>query len=223
MKKENILVSIMIAAIFCVIYAIVLNVLELPAPLWVGIIVGVMSGIVSYLIVIETRRQKPRILFCDLDGTLIKTKSGKTFPEDCNDWEFRMEVLDAIRIYAPTAIHIISNQGGIEKGFVDRGEFTGKARTIIDAIFLDLDIKTSLHFTESNDPDDPYRKPNPGMIIDYLKDKGVSARHCLMIGDASGLPGQFSDSDLRCAENAHVEYMDVGDFVDRYFPGNTCI
>lgn len=63
-----------------------------------------------------------------------------------------------------------------------------------------------------------YRKPNPGMITQYIYDKHVSSRHCLMIGDASGLPGQFSDSDLQCAKNAHVKYQDVDDFVRQYYP-----
>lgn len=35
----------------------------------------------------------------------------------------------------------------------------------------------------------------------------------LMIGDASGKKGQFSDSDLKCAENFGIDYMDVGDFL----------
>lgn len=36
------------------------------------------------------------VLFIDLDGTLIKTASGKTFPEDCTDFIIRKEVLDKI-------------------------------------------------------------------------------------------------------------------------------
>ena len=32
-----------------------------------------------------------KILFADLDGTLIKTKSGETFPKGIWDMEFRFE------------------------------------------------------------------------------------------------------------------------------------
>jgi hypothetical protein len=35
----------------------------------------------------------------------------------------------------------------------------------------------------------------------------------LMIGDASGKPGQFSDSDKRTAENFGIDYMDINDFI----------
>lgn len=35
----------------------------------------------------------------------------------------------------------------------------------------------------------------------------------LMIGDASGKEGQFSDSDKKTAENFGIDYLDVEDFV----------
>lgn len=38
----------------------------------------------------------------------------------------------------------------------------------------------------------------------------------MMIGDASGKEGQFSDSDKKTAENFGCEYMDVDDFVYKY-------
>ena len=37
----------------------------------------------------------------------------------------------------------------------------------------------------------------------------------LMVGSASGLPEQFSDSDKVCAENAGIDYMDVIQFVGK--------
>ncbi|MCQ2220013.1 MAG: HAD-IIIA family hydrolase [Prevotella sp.] len=220
MKKENRLAYFIVAAIFCVIYAISLTVAGLHAPIWVSIIFGIVAWLVSYLIVNKSKNksQLPRVLFCDLDGTLIKTNSGKTFPEDGNDWCWRIEVIEAIRTYAPTAIHIISNQGGIEKGFVNHHDFINKMLHITTVMKDKLSIPVTFDYCQYTDPDNPYRKPNPGMIKNYLYDKHVSSRHCLMIGDASGLPGQFSDSDLQCAKNAHVKYQDVDDFVRQYNP-----
>lgn len=46
-----------------------------------------------------------------------------------------------------------------------------------------------------------------GDDFDYIKSKS------LMIGDASGKEGQFSDSDKKCAENFGIDYLDVNDFV----------
>lgn len=63
--------------------------------------------------------KKYKVLFCDLDGTLINTISGETFPKGIWDMTFRFKVLDAIKKLAPEYVFIVSNQGGIEKGFVD--------------------------------------------------------------------------------------------------------
>ena len=40
----------------------------------------------------------------------------------------------------------------------------------------------------------------------------------LMIGDASGNPGQFSDTDRKTAENFGIDYMDVYDFTREFLP-----
>lgn len=43
---------------------------------------------------------------------------------------------------------------------------------------------------------------------------GIETDKMLMIGDASGKDGQFSDSDKKTAENFGIDYMDVDDFVN---------
>lgn len=162
-----------------------------------------------------------RVLFTDLDGTIIVTKSGKTFPENCNDWKFKENIINAIQEYNPTHLHIISNQGGIEKGFVDKKEFIGKMQAICDQLRKSLpNTRVSYNYCISNDPKHPYRKPNDGMIHDFCMDSifgtDCSKKNCIMIGDASGKEGQFSDSDKKCAENAAIKYMDVDDFIQQY-------
>lgn len=160
-----------------------------------------------------------KVLFADLDGTIIITKSGKTFPEDCKDWQFKPYVLHALRNYNPTHLHIVTNQGGIEKGFVKELEFIAKMEDICAQLQECLpDTRITFDYCIGNDPNDKFRKPNSGMIDLYCNDAvsgtDCDKRNCLMIGDASGLEGQFSDSDKRCAENAGVEYMDIEDFID---------
>lgn len=40
--------------------------------------------------------KKYKVLFCDLDDTLIETLSGKTFPKGIWDMKIKFDVLDAI-------------------------------------------------------------------------------------------------------------------------------
>lgn len=48
-----------------------------------------------------------------------------------------------------------------------------------------------------------------------FRSDNLTKNDCLMIGDASGKEGQFSDSDKKTAENFGIDYMDVKDFVKR--------
>lgn len=53
------------------------------------------------------------------------------------------------------------------------------------------------------------------MIVARVVDPSFSFSQStvLMVGDASGLEGQFSDSDKVFAERAGVSYIDVGDLL----------
>ena len=159
-----------------------------------------------------------KILFADLDGTLIKTKSGETFPKGVWDMRIRFDVLDAIKALHPQYILIVSNQGGIESGFVNEDNFRAKSGYVAATIREYCDCECYAMYCVTNDKSDPYRKPNTGMLetlletyvgddIDFIKQKS------LMIGDASGKEGQFSDTDKKTAENFGIDYLDVEDFI----------
>ena len=158
------------------------------------------------------------IIFCDLDGTLIETISGATFPKGIWDMKLRLDTIDAIKKLKPEYVLIVSNQGGIESGFVDAQKFETKLSYIIKAIGEYCDCECYAMYCDSNNKSDPYRKPNTKMLktlledyvgddVDYIKQES------LMIGDASGKEGQFSDSDKKTAENFGIDYMDVNDFI----------
>lgn len=63
--------------------------------------------------------KKYKILFASLDGTLIDTISGETFPKGIWDMKLKFDVLDKIKELKPDYVFIVTNQGGIEKGFVN--------------------------------------------------------------------------------------------------------
>lgn len=171
--------------------------------------------------------KKCKLLITDLDGTLIETTSGDTFPKGVWDMRIKFDVFEAIKNYAPDDIVIISNQGGIEKGFVNREMFEDKLNYVSSALADYTDASVCNYYCDSNDKDNINRKPNTGMIdqyMDYIKfindnvdeENKIIYDTILMIGDASGKEGQFSDSDKKTAENFGCEYMDVDDFVYKY-------
>ena len=163
--------------------------------------------------------KKYNVIFSDLDGTLINTVSGETFPKGIWDMQIRFEVLDKIKEVKPEYLLIVSNQGGIESGFVDDHDFRVKSEYITRAIREYCNCKCYAMYCTTNNKSDSHRKPNVGMLesllekyvgndFDYIKQKS------LMIGDASGKEGQFSDSDKKTAENYCIDYMDVEEFVN---------
>lgn len=94
--------------------------------------------------------KKCKLLITDLDGTLIETVSGDTFPKGIWDMKLKLYVFEAIKNYAPDDILIISNQGGIEKGFVDKEMFEYKFDYISNALEDYTDVSVSAYYCESN-------------------------------------------------------------------------
>lgn len=165
--------------------------------------------------------ENKKVLFIDLDSTLIKTISGKTFPEDITDFRIQLPVLNKIIEKIPnlTYFFIVTNQGGIGK-FTTEGDFQTKLFSIerfCDMYFRD---RVKIYCSDSDyctslDKDCPERKPNTGMLEGLANDYNIKSKgDCIMIGDASGKPGDFSDSDKKCAENFGIDYIDVRDFLE---------
>lgn len=173
-----------------------------------------------------------RILLFDFDGTLVETASGKTFATDLTDMRIKMDVVNkALDLMEQNGVHhfyIVSNQGGVEAGHVSKLDITVKIWYVLRCVH-DLAVKRGIRnvifdkiICYTNDPHDPMRKPNTGMIdkVITLSRSTLGNVSCgdiksmmLMVGDASGLPGQFSDSDKVCAERAGIDYMDVNEFI----------
>jgi DNA 3'-phosphatase len=159
-----------------------------------------------------------KVLFSSLDGTLIETISGNTFPKGIWDMRFKFEVLDAIKKFVSETpiefMYIVTNQEGIEKRLVDREDLMNKVNYICSAIkeYCNIPI-VNFTYCDTNDPEDEWRKPNTKMLSTMLELCNEDKEKCLMIGDASGLKGQYSDTDKKAAENFGIDYMDVNDFV----------
>jgi DNA 3'-phosphatase len=170
-----------------------------------------------------------KVLFLDLDGTVIETVSGKTFPFFIGDMKFKEGMLEAILNFVKKNrteyIFIVTNQGGIAHRLVTASHARSKCSFVCECI-TDFILRSGYsdqllveYYLCADDKNSKYRKPDTGMLeqavtvhipYDMAKDK------MFMVGDASGLEGQFSDSDKKTAENFGIDYMDVSEFITFY-------
>lgn len=167
---------------------------------------------------------KYKLLFIDLDGTIINTRSGEIFPKGIWDMEIDLSVLEAIKNLKPDMVVIVTNQGGIELGHVIKRNFEFKMEYIRRSIMEYTGVETEYSYCPSNDVTNVFRKPNTGML-DSAVNKYVRCgklpdtldyKNILMVGDMSGLPNQVSDSDRKTADNFGCQYLDVSQFIELY-------
>lgn len=128
-----------------------------------------------------------RILLFDFDGTLIETASGNTFATDLTDMRIKMDVvnkaLDLMQENGVKVFAIVSNQGGVEAGFVSGADIEAKIEYVLRSVH-DLAVKRGIRgvlyekrLCYSNDEQNPMRKPNTGMIDDVLMECKDNARY----------------------------------------------
>lgn len=157
-----------------------------------------------------------RIVFVDMDDTLIKTVLGEAFPLGIYDMTLRLDVFAKIKMLAPNAVFIVSNQGGIEAGYVNPTLFQHKFMYVLAALqeFLGLHTFVAGRFCPTQNPKFEGRKPNTAMLTIMLdefeqivKDYRFTKEECVYIGDT------LIDTERRTAENFGCDFVPVEDFL----------
>lgn len=152
-----------------------------------------------------------RIVFVDMDDTLIKTTSGQTFPLGVYDMTLRLDVFAKIKMIAPNAVFIVSNQGGIEAGFVNPTLFQQKFMYVIASLqeFLGLHTFVAGKFCPTQDAKFEGRKPNTAMLTSMLDEFEQIVDHkftkddCVYIGDT------LIDTEELTARNFGCDFVPV--------------
>ena len=165
--------------------------------------------------------KRPKVIFIDIDGTLINTRTGKSTPQGIWDMKIDLSVVSKIKDAKPEYVFIVSNQSGIGR-FVMEDEFNIKLDYVSASIksyikHPGLKVVESI-YCASVDREDKYRKPNTGMLEYMVKHFKVeySKSEMIMVGDASGKLGQ-GDVDLMTARNFGIRYFDINEFLKIYF------
>lgn len=129
-----------------------------------------------------------KIASYDMDGTIIRTKSGNVFPKTCDDWMLNYpEVPKKLKALVDDGFKIcfFTNQGGIAKGKTDLNEFKQKVKHIINKLQVPVEVYIAI-------TDGYYRKPLPGMWEHLEQHKNnslqISKAQSFFVGDAAGRP-----------------------------------
>jgi bifunctional polynucleotide phosphatase/kinase len=141
------------------------------------------------------------IALFDLDGTLIKTKSGAKFPKNAMDWEFWHEnVIVKLKeiTKAGDTIIIITNQAVTS----DRREIILER---IESAFAEICETCDPRYIECYVAlaKDLYRKPCTSFFEKWIYPT-VKINKIYYVGDAAGRKGDFSDSDRKFAFNLQL-------------------
>ena len=151
----------------------------------------------------RNQKIKYKKLACfDLDHTFITTKSGSKFPKYSGDWKlYNDNVENKIKqlMKKKYQVVIFSNQSNMDKSEKKYSGFIEKLRDL-NKLFNNK-IEFMVAFGK-----DEYRKPETGMWDFYTKNRNVNYDESFYVGDAAGRKKDFSDSDLKFAENIGITF-----------------
>lgn len=168
----------------------------------------------------------------DLDSTLIKTKSGKRFGTNIDDWRFIYSndlMKQKMTGSNNSIICIISNQLGVSKGKVNDKELMRKFANIVNDLSDILEDKFICIFGAFQD--DLYRKPR-NKSLEYIESilksyvmltdcSCIDYKNSYYVGDAAGYGDDFSDVDYKFALNAGLKFYREDEFFTNhniYYP-----
>ncbi|GFZ48059.1 hypothetical protein JCM24511_05807 [Saitozyma sp. JCM 24511] len=158
---------------------------------------------------------KVPIVFYDLDGTLIKTRSGADFPKSRDDWTWWDPVVPGrLKKEWEEGKHVVvvSNQGDAREKI--RREWRAKVPLIAAKMPKDVPLRV----LAALDKYDVYRKPNIGMfevITSLYAERGleVDMDQSVFVGDAAGrMAGggrkkDHGDTDYKFAFNVGLRFV----------------
>jgi bifunctional polynucleotide phosphatase/kinase len=153
---------------------------------------------------------KTKVIFTDLDSTIITTKSGATFPKGIRDWKLIPSTAKLLKEYSNSGykIVLVTNQAGISRGYVTKSSFAKKV--------LDVQVKLGLFFDKifiAASLNSKYRKPKSKDLKKDLEEMSwdIDWENSLMIGDAGGRVKDFSNTDLLFAKSLGIKFVHVDD------------
>ena len=138
----------------------------------------------------------------DMDGTLIDTMSGRTFPRDAGDWKWKYDnVRKKLNKYYEKKyqIIIVTNQAGIKDSDAKLQVFKNKIELMEASICESYPALQFIIYCMTHK--DIHRKPHPKIFKNVSFD--TMSFFC---GDGAGRPGDHTDADIKFAHNIGVRF-----------------
>lgn len=165
-----------------------------------------------------------KIAAFDFDGTLVDTKSGKTFPINAHDWKLKNNSLPGKikRLVNDEGYRfvVISNQKGISTKQVPLQEVQQRFEECLDSIGVPCVVLIAAH-------DDIYRKPRTGLLSIFTSEcndeEDIDKNNSFYVGDAAGRKSQIrgvksdhSAGDILFAFNAGLPFLTPEQFISGF-------
>jgi|SRR3989339_51971 len=164
---------------------------------------GLSTSAVIKSIIKMSEKPEQKAIFLDRDGTINLDKNGYTYK--IADFKLAPTVLTALKRLSKTdyKIIIITNQSGLGRKYYTEKDLHKLHRFMWEkftkaGIRLDH-IYYCPHLPQNNCA---CRKPKPGMLLQAVKDFGISLHHSWLIGD--------DDKDVILGREANVKTIKIG-------------
>jgi D-glycero-D-manno-heptose 1,7-bisphosphate phosphatase len=130
-------------------------------------------------------------LFLDRDG-VINVDRG--YVHRCDQLEFVPGIFELARFWTNELrrqIVVVTNQSGIGRGYFDEDAYAHLMRWMCDRFAMEQAAIARVYYCPYHPVDGigeyrrdhPWRKPNPGMILQATVDLGLDPAHCAILGD----------------------------------------
>jgi len=138
----------------------------------------------------------PKAIFLDRDG-VINEDFG--YVHRVQDFRFLPGVFEALRHFKALGYKLIlvTNQSGIGRGYYNKEDFENLTRWMQERLQKEgVELDAIYHCPHHPKANCACRKPEPGMIVQAIKEHGIDAKNSWMIGD--------KPSDIEAAKKAGV-------------------
>lgn len=154
-----------------------------------------------------------KAIFFDRDG-IVNYRKINDYVKNAEEFKFIPEFFETLKIAKENGYLalLVTNQQGIGKGYYSVTDLATIHNYMQQELlrysgykFDDIAFCSSLH-----EVDDFRRKPNPGMILEFIEKYDLDPNLCWLIGD--------SESDILAAENAQIKSILIRESFSRCNP-----